>query len=341
MSNHVNIYRLSIDSGYMESRRRSQSSARPSLEDSTRGIREYTEFDFEDSIHYDVADGVQQYKPLLSQEESFDESDIENLEQKGYKLPSEGGRILDRSFAPNWCNNRCWDGRILRNYRNESTGDTIPHVIRSLYPKIDQVPVLWMLSNRKLCITLFTLLISYPLSLYRDISKLAKTSALALAAIIIIIVSVAIEGPQMPMSLKGSSALRFNLVNNEVFQAIAVISFAFVCHHNSFLIFGSLKQPSLNRFAVVTHWSMGIALITCLALAVAGYWSFTDKTMGNILNNFPSDNVLINIARLSFGLNMFTTIPLEAFVCRELSYLYLHVISVLCWNSLVDFLRPS
>jgi sodium-coupled neutral amino acid transporter 11 len=82
-----------------------------------------------------------------------------------------------------------------------------------------------MLSNRKLCITLFTLLISYPLSLYRDISKLAKTSALALAAIIIIIVSVAIEGPQMSMSLKGSSALRFNLVNNEVFQAIAVISF--------------------------------------------------------------------------------------------------------------------
>ncbi|EIE84820.1 hypothetical protein RO3G_09530 [Rhizopus delemar RA 99-880] len=94
MSNHVNIYRLSIDSGYMESRRRSQSSARPSLEDSTRGIREYTEFDFEDSIHYDVADGVQQYKPLLSQEESFDESDIENLEQKGYKLPSEGGSIF-------------------------------------------------------------------------------------------------------------------------------------------------------------------------------------------------------------------------------------------------------
>lgn len=62
---------------------------------------------------------------------------------------------------------------------------------------------------------------------------------------------------------------------------------------------------------------MGIAFFTCFALALSGYLVFTDKTVGNILNNFPSDNVLINVARLAFGLNMFTTIPLEAFVCRE------------------------
>lgn len=112
---------------------------------------------------------------------------------------------------------------------------------------------------------------------------------------------------------------------------------AFVCHHNSFYIFGSLKQPSLNRFATVTHYSMALAFVTCMTLAVSGYLVFTDKTagmhfdaftrtiltlsmhnlLGNILNNFPPDNVFINIARLAFGLNMFTTIPLEAFVCRE------------------------
>lgn len=49
--------------------------------------------------------------------------------------------------------------------------------------------------------------------------------------------------------------------------------------------------------------------------------------IGNILNNFPADNVLINIARLAFGLNMFTTIPLEAFVCREVrGYISLTII---------------
>lgn len=67
--------------------------------------------------------------------------------------------------------------------------------------------------------------VSYPLSLYRDISKLAKTSALALVAIIVIIVSVVIEGPQQSQETRGSDELMFNVINDEVFQAIAVISF--------------------------------------------------------------------------------------------------------------------
>ncbi|KAI8388527.1 transmembrane amino acid transporter protein-domain-containing protein [Radiomyces spectabilis] len=196
-------------------------------------------------------------------------------------------------------------------------GDTVPHVFRSMIPSIESIPILWIFGNRRLCIMFFTLFVSYPLSLYRDIGKLAKTSALALVAIFVIIVSVLIEGPRMSPEIRGSPDLMFNVVNDEIFQAIAVISFAFVCHHNSFLIFTSLKQPSMNRFAVVTHWSMTIAFVTCFVLAVSGYLVFTDKTAGNILNNFPPDNVLINIARLAFGLNMFTTIPLEAFVCRE------------------------
>lgn len=87
------------------------------------------------------------------------------------------------------------------------------------------MPVVWIFGDRRLCISFFTLFVSYPLSLYRDISKLAKTSALALIAIIVIIVSVAVEGPGMPTDIRGSSDVMFNFINDEVFQAIAVISF--------------------------------------------------------------------------------------------------------------------
>ena len=52
-------------------------------------------------------------------------------------------------------------------------------------------------------------------------------------------------------------------------------------------------------------------------MALSGYLTFGDKTLGNVLNNFPDDNLMVNIARLFFGLNMLTTLPLEAFVCRE------------------------
>jgi len=58
-------------------------------------------------------------------------------------------------------------------------------------------------------------------------------------------------------------------------------------------------------------------MLACLSMALAGFLTFGDLTQGNVLNNFPTSNLLINLARLCFGLNMLTTLPLECFVCRE------------------------
>lgn len=97
---------------------------------------------------------------------------------------------------------------------------------------------------------------------------------------------------------------------------------AFVCHHNSLLIYGSLKTPTIDRFARVTHFSTSISMLACLAMALAGFLTFGSLTVGNVLNNFPADNIMVNLARLCFGLNMLTTLPLEAFVCREVMLNY-------------------
>lgn len=97
---------------------------------------------------------------------------------------------------------------------------------------------------------------------------------------------------------------------------------AFVCHHNSLLIYGSLETPTMDRFATVTHYSAGVSMLACMVMALAGFLTFGDKTQGNVLNNFAADNTMVNIARLCFGLNMLTTLPLEAFVCREVMLEY-------------------
>ncbi|KAK8218599.1 putative amino acid transporter [Phyllosticta capitalensis] len=195
-------------------------------------------------------------------------------------------------------------------------GDTIPHVMEALFPSLPDKPFLWLLTDRRAIIVLFVLGISYPLSLYRDIAKLAKASTFALISMIVIIVTVLTQGYSVPKEMKGQITGSL-IINDGVFQAIGVISFAFVCHHNSLLIYGSLKKPTLDRFAKVTHFSTTVSMIACLFMALGGYLSFGNKTQGNVLNNFPTNNILVNIARLCFGLNMLTTLPLEAFVCRE------------------------
>jgi len=212
-------------------------------------------------------------------------------------------------------------------------GDTIPHVLAAVFPSLPETPILWLLTDRRAAIVLFVLGLSYPLSLYRDIAmvcmqvricktqntdnvQLSKASTFALVSMAVIVVTILTQGPRLPSDMRGE--LRGSLlINSGVFQAIGVISFAFVCHHNSLLIYGSLRKPTMDRFARVTHYSTAISMVACLAMALGGYLTFGDMTKGNVLNNFPTDNVMVNIARLCFGLNMITTLPLECFVCRE------------------------
>ena len=105
---------------------------------------------------------------------------------------------------------------------------------------------------------------------------------------LIIVASVLAEGPHVDPTLKGDPSKRLTIIGPGIFQAIGVISFAFVCHHNSLLIYGSLRTPTLDRFTRVTHISTAISLVACCILAISAFWVFTDKTRGNILNNFSA-----------------------------------------------------
>ncbi|RKP10321.1 AAAP amino acid permease, partial [Thamnocephalis sphaerospora] len=201
--------------------------------------------------------------------------------------------------------------------RWQCDSDTVPSVMLALFPSFADHPVLSLLVSRRFIITVCTVCITFPLSLYRDIAKLAKASAFALVALVVIILAVMVEAPRTLPESRGDQSIRFAFIQPEIFRSVGVICFAFVCHHNTFVILKALKSPSLNRFGVVTHSSMVVSLISCLAMAISGYIVFTDKTDGNVLNNFPTNNLFINIARLCFGMNMFTTFPLEHFVVRE------------------------
>lgn len=114
---------------------------------------------------------------------------------------------------------------------------------------------------------------------------------------LVIIIAVITQGPHVPADMRGPIKGSI-FINSGVFQAIGVISFAFVCHHNSLLIYGSLRTPTMDRFAKVTHFSTGVSMVACLAMALSGYLNFGSYTQGNVLNNFPTNNTLVNVARL-------------------------------------------
>ncbi|KAJ2782044.1 hypothetical protein H4R18_002506 [Coemansia javaensis] len=196
-------------------------------------------------------------------------------------------------------------------------GDTLPHVLAALMPGAAATAAGRVLFSRRFVVAVFVVCLAYPLSLYRDVGKLGKTSAFAVVAMCTIIVAVIVEGPRIDPALRADAGDPVRLGNTGVFQAVGIVTFAFVCHHNSFMIHGSLRKPTLNRYFDVIRIATVAAAAASLAIAVVGYVYFRDKTQGNILNNFPQDRLLINVARFLFALNMIATFPMETLVARE------------------------
>ncbi|XP_028249072.1 putative sodium-coupled neutral amino acid transporter 11 [Parambassis ranga] len=195
---------------------------------------------------------------------------------------------------------------------NITFGDTLTKV----FQRIPGVGPNHLLAERHFVIILITVVFTLPLSLYRNIEKLGKVSLLSMVLtvtiLIIVIIRAATLGPQIPPTEDAWVFAKWNAI-----QAVGVMSFAFICHHNSFLIYGSLERPTLANWTQVTHISVGSALIISAVFAVAGYATFTGYTQGDIFENYCRDDNLATFGRFCFGLSIITTFPLECFVTRE------------------------
>ncbi|XP_029936917.1 putative sodium-coupled neutral amino acid transporter 11 [Myripristis murdjan] len=195
---------------------------------------------------------------------------------------------------------------------NITTGDTLTKV----FQRIPGVGPDHILAERHFVILVSTILFTLPLSLYRNIGRLGKVSflsmVLTLVILIVVIIRAATFGPQVVPTENAWAFAKWNAI-----QAVGVMSFAFICHHNSFLMYGSLEQPTLTSWSRVTHVSVGSAFIVSAAFAVAGYTTFTGYTQGDIFENYCRNDNLATFGRFCFGLSIITTFPLECFVTRE------------------------
>jgi len=196
---------------------------------------------------------------------------------------------------------------------NVLVGDTITKVV-VYYADLDPSSV-W--ARREMIIALTTVLLTLPLSLFDGMAKFAKVSFISLVVTAFVFLAIFIRlftfGPSIPQTKDA-----WDLAHSGVAQAIAIASFAFMCHHSTFLIQGSIRDPSPQRWAKLTHFSVGIALIVEILFAVVGYATFFGHVQGDLLENYCRDDHLMNVARLLFCLTILLTGPIECFVARDI-----------------------
>ncbi|XP_076461136.1 putative sodium-coupled neutral amino acid transporter 11 isoform X2 [Babylonia areolata] len=198
---------------------------------------------------------------------------------------------------------------------NVIIGDTITKIIMWLGGDKPSL-IHSVLGNRQFVIFMITLLVTLPLSLYRNIGKLGKWAFLSIVLIFFIIVAAIIRLSTFAHTIAPTEdAWQFANVN--VTQAIGIMAFAYMCHHNTFLIHSSLEKPTHERWGFVVHFSVSFAMVMCLILGIVGYVSFTGFTQGDLLENYCWEDVLMNFARFAFAVTIMLTYPVECFVTRE------------------------
>lgn len=202
----------------------------------------------------------------------------------------------------------------------------------------DTFPVIFSIAqddekHKRLVLLVSSLVVVLPLSMQRDMADLSKTSTVSVMFDICLVLIVAICSPiKSTMDAVGGAEFIWKesfLKPSTLFVGVGVLSFAFVCQDSSFIIAGSLRRPTKERWATVTRSS----LLTCATLAtsigVTGFLGFLSDTEGNILNNFthipPSASLCgiisvqraIDVARGLLGATMFCVYPLASYVARH------------------------
>ncbi|TPX58232.1 hypothetical protein PhCBS80983_g03265 [Powellomyces hirtus] len=203
-------------------------------------------------------------------------------------------------------------------------GDTIPVIIRAATGFTDDVDIMngglltRFFMDRRVIVALTSFLVLLPASAPKRISKMSWTSFTGLAAVVFIIFVVVIQGNLLPAELKGPRENIFTIIHPAgISSAIGTMSFAYVCHHNQFVIYRSIKNTSVKRYAIVDHLSLGYALVMSLFIGIGGYIAFTSESKGNIIKNLPTNMLIANIARAAFAIDMFFTYPLELYIARD------------------------
>ncbi|CAN0241444.1 unnamed protein product, partial [Hapterophycus canaliculatus] len=110
---------------------------------------------------------------------------------------------------------------------------------------------------------------------------------------------------------------RYVFIRPTIFAGFGAISFAFVCQHSSFLVYRSMSERSVGRWASVSKWSVSIALAMTLVLGLGGYLNFVNETEGNILNSFSTEHRPASVARGFLAVTMVLTYPIEMYVARH------------------------
>eukprot|EP00934_Nitzschia_sp_Nitz4_P003318 Nitzschia sp. Nitz4//scaffold157_size52427//19074//20727//NITZ4_006839-RA/size52427-augustus-gene-0.59-mRNA-1//-1//CDS//3329537452//3308//frame0 len=170
-----------------------------------------------------------------------------------------------------------------------------------------------------------------PLCLVKDLSALAFTSILGFSAImytVLFIIVRALDGTYKVGSgrfvvdgvLKTLPAFQKTSVWRFNFSSLVLASnlgLAYIAHYNAPNFYRSLRNTNSKRFRHMVNIAFAVLVALYIATMTAGYSTFGDVCLGNILLNYHPSDILSTLGRLATGFSILFGFPLVASGARE------------------------
>lgn len=176
--------------------------------------------------------------------------------------------------------------------------------------------------DRRIAVLVVSVLVLFPISSMKYLKSLAFTSFAGVAMFAWVALTSLILAWTLPEDQRGStnpSDIYTIIKPAGVVSVLSRAAFSVVCHHNQFMIYRSIKNPSLKRYFIVSRTSIWLSALMGVLFGILGYIPLVEKaSAGNILNALPEDNIWVKIASLAFCIDVILTYPLELFVCRDI-----------------------
>ncbi|ALC40785.1 CG13743, partial [Drosophila busckii] len=202
---------------------------------------------------------------------------------------------------------------------NVVVGDTLSKVLVRLIPSWGD-----SMGAVRLGVVFFvTVGVVVPLCLYKNVSRLARASFISLACVVFILFAVILKLMSGDYKVT-DTAESWRFANTDLIPATGIMVFAFMCHHNTFLVYQSMREATLERWEKVTHISIGFAWTVAALFGIAGYSTFRALSQGDLLENYCWDDDLMNFSRVLFSISILLTFPIECFVSREIVRALVH-----------------
>ena len=178
---------------------------------------------------------------------------------------------------------------------------------------------------------ILTLTCLLPMSLLKNLSALAFTSILGFCAIMYTVFFINVRALDGSYTLGSGKFATDGVLDvlpsftktswwNIDFSSLVLVSnlgLAYVAHYNSPSMYRELKDTNASRFGKMVNIGFSILIFLYVITMCAGYATFGDTTLGNILLNYhPSDRLAL-LGQVATGFSILFGFPLVAAGARE------------------------